>query len=204
MKTIKIDTKNLPLIEGVYPREFMSECLKNDLANLADKRVLEIGPKHGIQTRFISENNPKEIVCVDLENKREAHQTWMHLINSTFKIHYMDMFEYKDDDKFDVILFNGVIYHLEDQMLALKHLYSLSKPGGVIFFESATARNQENHDKNIIEVYLPETYRNVPTVKFVPSKLACKSMIEHAGWKILAEDENIERERICLLAKIKE
>jgi SAM-dependent methyltransferase len=47
-----------------------------------------------------------------------------------------NLFDLKTRDKYDIIYFPGVIYHLSDPVLALRRLFNATKNGGEIFIES--------------------------------------------------------------------
>lgn len=45
------------------------------------KRILEIGPKDGLDSKRLQSLGPKELVFVDLPEKDEENQRWLPLIS---------------------------------------------------------------------------------------------------------------------------
>jgi len=180
------------LVEGDLTKYFMQATFPEFNVDVSGKDVLEIGPKHGIHTRWISSQNPKSITCIELEHKLQLIQSWENQVPN-LEIIYEDFLTWKTNKKFDVILFAGVIYHNTEQLRMLKKLKSLSKDKNTImFFESSTVRIPELYDKNIIQVYWPERYNDLPTGLFWPSKKACISMLEMSGWEILKTSDEMQ------------
>jgi len=60
------------------------------------------------------------------------------LPKSLYQCNQPDLF-----DKFDIVYFPGVIYHLSDPLLALRILYNTCKVGGIILVESAGIDEKE-------------------------------------------------------------
>jgi hypothetical protein len=76
----------------------------------------------------------------------------------------------------------GVIYHNAEQLRLIKKLYNLCCENGKIVVESATTRNNKLAKLNVVEIHWPETYRKVPTITHLPSRLALKSWLEMSGF----------------------
>ena len=106
-----------------------------------------------------------------------------------------DFINFNSQIKYDMIFYAGVIYHNINQMEHLQKLYELASEGAYLIFESSTSRNETIKDMNVIEVFHPpysEYYRDASTMSFQPTKLACKSMLNLAGWEILTTCEEYE------------
>jgi hypothetical protein len=200
MKEINISNKKVQ-IEGMYSVYFMKKCIEEFGLSLKDKNILEIGPKHGLHTLFIDSFNPKQIDCVDLENKKEIHKTWDFKIKSHMNMYIQDLFHFKSDIKYDLILFNGVIYHLLEQYRSLCLLNDFLSDEGFLFYETATARKEENRDKNIIEVYYPQKYRDISTITFLPTKQAHLSLLSMAKFETLGTDKESKTDRLSAICK---
>lgn len=177
-----------PQEEGYCPAEFTVRELSKLGYDLAGKDALEIGPKHGIHTRMLDAHGPKSITCIELPNKRGVNETWRNLIRSPLDLVYCDLLRFQTAMRYDVILFCGVLYHNTEQLRLLKKLRTFTKTKETLMvFECSTTRNPELMNMNVIEVHWPKTYRDVPTIMFHPSKLACRSLLEIAGWDIIAD-----------------
>ncbi|MCC8945709.1 class I SAM-dependent methyltransferase [Bradyrhizobium sp. Arg62] len=100
----------------------------------AKRRVLEVGPGSGFNTRFIAENCPGEVFALDVsdaafttfENTRDLHNCCVvqaDLMEAPFP-----------DDTFDFIIADGVLHHTPNTQLAVEALYKKVRPGGQFFF----------------------------------------------------------------------
>jgi 2-polyprenyl-3-methyl-5-hydroxy-6-metoxy-1,4-benzoquinol methylase len=165
--------------------DYIKYALMQSRAKITGKDVLEIGPKGGDHTRIIDSLFPKSITCVELAEKRNLVSGWCKNIKAPFNVHYVDLLRWKTKDNYDLILFSGVLYHNIEQIRLIKKLRSLIKLDGAFILESATTRNNTLRNLNVIEVFWPDGYRNTKTVRFLPSKLACRSLLEISGFKII-------------------
>lgn len=187
--------------EGNVTLRFMQKYLL-DYIDIEGKRVLEIGPKHGLHTKWISKQKPEEITIVELYNKKGL--SWLKKIKSPI-IEKRGWFqEIELDGPYDLVLFAGVIYHNLDQMGMLMKIHKLLKKDGIMVFESSTCRNDDFREECVIEVHHPERFRDVSTIKFHPTKAAMKAMAEIAGFEILEEDESLEDRENLLCQKVNE
>lgn len=157
----------------------------------ADKKILEVGPKHGRHTVLVSSKGAKEITCVDLPHKKGMITRWQKSIKCKLSVHYEDFLRWQTDERFDVILFAGVIYHNTEQLRLLKKIRALcASEKTILYFESATTRTKDLQNRDVIEVHWPKPYRDTKTIRFLPSHSACLALLEMAGWEILEVDKS--------------
>ena len=136
-----------------------------------------------------------------MSHKKELVSTWSKRIEAPLTIHFADFLRWETKEKYDVILFAGVMYHNTEQLRLLKKLQSLSTDSNtILYFESATTRNEDLKDKNVIEVHWPKAYRDVPTIRFLPSHSACCALLEMAGWEII-EKVTLNSDRIKIICR---
>ena len=159
------------------------------LAGLEGKRILEIGPKHGGDSRLLAGLGPAELVLVDLPEKRELVSTWLPEVEAKAPTRYVEgnllyLSPHQLDElgRFDLVWCLGVVYHNVEQFRLLRRLYDLTADGGRLALESATTRNRLLARMNVVEVHWPETYRGVPTVTHMPSRRALASWLEMVGY----------------------
>lgn len=159
------------------------------LGGLEGKRILEIGPKHGRDSLLLATLRPRELVLLDLPEKAPGVREWLPAVAARCptrwveaNILYMTPDEYRHLGTFDLIWALGVLYHNVEQVRLLKRLFDACDVDGRIVIESATARNRTIEGLNAVEVCWPETYRGVPTITHLPSRLAIKSWLEMVGF----------------------
>jgi 2-polyprenyl-3-methyl-5-hydroxy-6-metoxy-1,4-benzoquinol methylase len=181
-----LDPKRIPELSGervvfhyLKSTGFLSDCM--------GKRILEIGPKHGKDSRLLASLNPTELVLLDLPEKRPMIEHWFPDLqcNKTYiqgNILYLTEEEMLRLGQFDLIWCLGVIYHNAEQLRLIKKLYNLCCENGKIVIESATTRNKKLEKLNVVEIHWPETYRKGPTITHLPSRLALKSWLEMSGF----------------------
>jgi 2-polyprenyl-3-methyl-5-hydroxy-6-metoxy-1,4-benzoquinol methylase len=149
-------------------------------------RILEIGPKHGLDTRLLATLEPSELVTVDLPEKADTIAAWLPEVPVTRHVEanvlYMDERERAELGSFDVVWCLGVLYHNAEQLRLLRRLYELTGDGGMVVVESATTRSRLLAGRNLVELHWPETYRGVPTITHLPTRRAIASWLEMVGF----------------------
>lgn len=174
-----------PLMYRIGLFEELDSLSKKD--QFENKRILEIGPKDGLDSLRLSSLKPSELVMIDLPEKRDGNDKWLDKIEVPHQyieanFMYMSHEEIEKLGKFDLVWCTGVLYHNAEQMRLLRKLYKLLNADGMLVMESATLRNQSMQDKAYVEVYYPETFRNTGTVTHLPNALAIKAWLQMAGF----------------------
>lgn len=179
----------------IYPyRAYLFQELVSiyGLDHFKNKRLLEIGPKEGDDTKRLLNLLPSEYILFDLPDKKDDHKNWIHLLNKNNKLLidnflYISKEEYEKLGKFDLIYFTGVLYHNPEQLRFIKKLYDKLNNGGILVLETATVRNLFLKNKNVVEVWYPNTYRNTSTITHLPSKKAVLSWLRMVGFEKVYE-----------------
>jgi len=210
----KITNKNSFVGTYAYRKYLFEELISiYGIEFFDNKRFLEIGPKDGEDTSRLRDLNPKEFVMFDLPDKGEFNSQWTDSIKNNEKLIiknflYLTKSDYEDLGKFDLIYFTGVLYHNPEQLRFIKKLYDKLNIDGVLVLESATIRKRALRNKNVVEVWYPETYRNTTTITHLPSKNAIKSWLRMAGFsKIIDsncysfENNNVINTRYACIAQ---
>jgi SAM-dependent methyltransferase len=98
------------------------------------KRVLEVGPGSGFNTRFIAENCPGDVFALDVSDAAfTTFENTSHLENCC--IVQADLMDAPfADETFDFIIADGVLHHTPNTRAAVAALYKKLKPGGQFFF----------------------------------------------------------------------
>jgi len=157
------------------------------LAGLRGKRVLEIGPKHGEDSRLLATLDPSELVLVDLPEKKPKVETWLGSVPCTTSFIAGNVLYLSDEERhrlgeFDLVWCLGVLYHNVEQLRLLRILHQLCRPGGKLVLESSTTRNRRLEDLNVVEIHWPHLYRDVSTITHLPSRSAIRSWLEMVGF----------------------
>lgn len=147
--------------------------------------ILEIGPKHfrdsvillkQLSPRFLQLVDRQEPTWIDVERLRPESQKGQVRFLQADILQVQP--EYFSHAPWDLIVCMGVLYQNQRQMELLRRLKRGLRPGGRLLLESATAPL----NRNVIEVYWPRGYRNIETIRFIPSQIALRSMLEMTGF----------------------
>jgi SAM-dependent methyltransferase/uncharacterized protein YbaR (Trm112 family) len=100
----------------------------------AKKRVLEVGPGSGFNTRFIAENCPGEVFALDVSDA--AFTTFVNTQDlQNCCVVQADLMDAPfPDETFDFIIADGVLHHTPNTRSAVEALYKKVRPGGQFFF----------------------------------------------------------------------
>jgi 2-polyprenyl-3-methyl-5-hydroxy-6-metoxy-1,4-benzoquinol methylase len=149
-------------------------------------RILEIGPKHGLDTRLLATLEPIELVTIDLPEKGDTIASWLPEVPAARHIEanvlYLSEQDRAELGRFDVVWCLGVLYHNVEQLRLLRRLYELTAEDGIVVVESSTTRSRLLAGRNVVELHWPETFRNVPTITHLPTRRAIASWLEMVGF----------------------
>jgi len=149
-------------------------------------RILEIGPKHGLDTRLLATLEPRELVTIDLAEKADDIAAWLADVpvarHVEANVLYLGERERAELGRFDLVWCLGVLYHNLEQVRLLRRLYELTADAGLVVVESSTTRNRILAGRNVVELHWPKTYRDVPTITHLPSRRAIASWLEMVGF----------------------
>lgn len=100
----------------------------------AKKRVLEVGPGSGFNTRFIAENCPGQVFALDVSDAALTTFENTRALDNCCVVQADLMDAPFPDDSFDFIIADGVLHHTPDTRAAVEALYRKVAPGGQFFF----------------------------------------------------------------------
>jgi len=182
------------------------------------RRILEIGPKDGLDTVRLLGLEPERLTLVDLPGREESNQAWLRAITSPAVEYVTANIMYSETllrlPPFDLVWCTGVLYHNPEQLRMVRRLYDLVEPGGVLVLESATTRNPRLLRENCVEIVFPPSeemktkYHVSLNVTHLPSALAVHSWLQMVGFTDLrlsachrAVSKNLARARVAYLAR---
>ena len=154
----------------------------------AGKRLLEIGPKDGLDSKRLMALNPAELVLLDLPEKDSLVHRWLPQLPGPHSyivgnFMYLPPQEYDALGRFDLIWCTGVLYHNAEQLRMLRRLYKMLEPGGYLVLESATLRLAKKLRQGaFVEIHYPRTYRDTGTITHLPSAGAIKAWLAMVGF----------------------
>ena len=154
----------------------------------AGARILEIGPRDGLDSRRLAALGPSELVMIDLPEKGETNRGWLKEITCPHRYIeanylYMDRDAREALGRFDLIWFTGVLYHNAEQLRLLRTLFRQLAPEGWLVLESSTLRGPK-HIQNgaYVQIHWPQTFRDTGTITHMPSAGAIRAWLDMAGF----------------------
>jgi SAM-dependent methyltransferase len=157
--------------------------------DLRGKRVLEVGPKHGRDSLLLAGLQPTELVLIDLPEKNSRVGTWFPDVASRVPARYIEgnllylpKSELRNLGAFDLVWCLGVLYHNAEQLRLLRRLYNLCNAGGTVVLESEIKGALPFTDPNVVDIYWPKQFHDVPTITHLPSRRAIASWMEMVGF----------------------
>ena len=163
--------------------------------SLKNSRCLDIGACDGYFS-FRMEKDGGDVTAIDnlRRNLKPDEVKYLDTVNKPFetakealrsKVVFFNMDIEKPDfnilKDFDVVLFLGVLYHLQNPMLALSNIYNVMKVGGVCVIETEFIRTTR---KIPLIRYAPgKSYNQDPTNFFFPNEEALLGMVVDSGFK---------------------
>jgi len=174
--------KELANFMALFPVSF--EDFKN-------KNVLDVGCWTGGTTLVLASLNSKVFAIEEVKKYAEMASFLVKSfgISNRASVNHLSLYDCNSEeffDRFDIVYFPGVLYHLSDPLLALRILFNSLKVGGKILIESEGLDRQEpfcRFDGSLIysagtREYLTRTGWNW----FVPSPAALHRMMREAGF----------------------
>jgi SAM-dependent methyltransferase len=151
-----------------------------DVERFRGARVLEVGPKYGVHSRWIDrELRPAELVFCDFASDRHLHERWQGEIRSPHRFVYGDLRRAEallELAPFDLVFFLGVLYHSAWHLELLAMLNRVTRLGGTMLLESTV---DPRPDALLRLRWPPETGK----AKAVPTVAALRMELAWTGWR---------------------
>jgi tRNA (mo5U34)-methyltransferase len=181
-------------------------------ADLSGKTVLDIGCNAGFYSLEMKRRGAERVLGIDFDETYLAQARFAAEMTG-LEIEFRQMSVYdvvKLGEKFDVVIFMGVLYHLRHPLLALDLVREHVVRDTMIFqsmLRGSTDLPQLERDypfweKRIFEdpgypamYFVEERYSNDPTNWWIPNRACVEAMLRSAGFEIVAHPE--EEVYIC-------
>lgn len=174
--------------------------------DLEGRSVLDIGCNAGFYALEMKRRNAGRVLAID-SDPRYLCQARFAAEHSGLDIEFRQMSTYhvgELHEKFDVVIFMGVLYHLRHPLLALDLLYEHVVDDLMLFQclqrgDERIPDLQENYDFSEWAIFdrpdypklffVEERYASDPTNWFIPNKPAMEAMLRSSGFTIEANPE---------------
>ena len=171
--------------EGREPRGTMLwDQFDIPIANIKNKRVLDIGAWDGKFSFLCEQAGAKTVLAVDVSqgfSNSNGFHVAKKILNS--KVVHMDEdflnLKPAEVGKFDLIIFAGVLYHLENPLGGFRALKELLSNTGLIVIETTTLPDEI--EEPYMKFHLKKDLGNDPTNFWTPSPSCVEQMLLEVG-----------------------
>jgi tRNA (mo5U34)-methyltransferase len=175
-------------------------------ADLTGRTVLDIGCNGGFYSIEMKRRGAERVLGIDSDERYLAQARFAaEVCGEDIQFKRMSVFEVaKLREKFDVVLFMGVLYHLRHPLLALDLLYE-HVAGDLLIFQSmqrgsnTLAEIRGNYDFFETEMFetesfprmffIEERYSEDPTNWWIPNRSCMEAMLRSSGFEIVEHPE---------------
>jgi hypothetical protein len=163
-------------------------------------RMLEVGPKYGIHTRWIDERlTPAFLAFSDFEEDRGLHDEWEDELRAPHAWVYGDLRlaeGLREHGPFDLVFFLGVLYHSAFHLELLAMLNRVTRLGGEMLLETTT----DPRPDSAVRV---RWQRGTGKAKMVPTFDALRIELAWTGWREVTvfTDYRPESDEVLLLCR---
>ena len=169
---------------------YFKEFFNIDYEYYNNKKVIDIGCWTG-GVEFVLNSLSANITAIEEVNKYANATRW--LMNAfdikNVEVVNKSLFDLNDEDyydKYNVVFYAGVIYHVTDPLLSLRILYNTLEIGGIILVESAGLESSDNicrYEGGSFFHHGDKEKKNRGGWNwFIPSASTLKLMMENAGF----------------------
>lgn len=174
--------------------------------DLGGRSVLDIGCNAGFYSLEMKRRNAGRVLGIDTDMHylRQAEFA-ARQAQADIEFRQMSVYDVASlEEKFDLVIFMGVLYHLRHPLLALDLLYEHAVGDQMLFQcmqrgEREVAALEDDYDFFDTRIFdqhgypklffVENRYSNDPTNWFIPNKAAVEAMLRSAGFLIKANPE---------------
>ena len=187
---------------GDYPRDFWRYFADAIPADLSGRTVLDIGCNAGFYSIEMKRRGAARVVAVDSDERYLAQaRLAAEVTGAEIDFRHLSVYDVAAlGERFDLVLFLGVFYHLRHPLLALDLLHD-HVVGGVLVFQSmlrgSDGRMVPSEDYPFTESaifddprfprlsFVEHRYAGDPTNWWVPNRSGLEALLRSAGFEIL-------------------
>ena len=191
---------------GDYPRckwEGFAHCLPADLSG---RTVLDIGCNGGFYAIEMKRRGAERVVAIDHDARYLAQaRLATEVLDVEIELRQLSIYDIKRlKEKFDLVLFLGVFYHLRHPLLALDLIHE-HVARDLLVFQSMQRGSEEGFhldsdypfsETSIFEqrdfpvmYFIEKSYSGDPTNWWIPNRACAEAMLRSAGFEIVAHPE---------------
>ena len=197
---------------GDYPNVKWRKIAPAIPDDLSGKTVLDIGCNAGFYSMEMKRRGAARVVGIDFDEKYLAQARFAAQVSGyDIEFHQLSVYDIaKLGEKFDVVIFMGVLYHLRHPLLALDLIHE-HVARDLLVFQSMQRGSSDvepfEHDYHFWRMdifdqpgfprlhFIENSYSGDPTNWWIPNRACTEAMLRSAGFEITAHPE--EEVYIC-------
>lgn len=191
---------------GNYPEVKWNQFESAIPADLSGRTVLDIGCNAGFYSIEMKRRGAERVVAIDFDDGYLAQARFAaEVCGADIEFHQLSVYDVaRIGEKFDVVLFMGVLYHLRHPLLALDLIHEHVAKDLLIF--QSMQRGSENvlpvksdyhfWQTDIFEepgfpraYFIENRYAGDPTNWWIPNRACTEAMLRSAGFEIVSHPE---------------
>jgi 2-polyprenyl-3-methyl-5-hydroxy-6-metoxy-1,4-benzoquinol methylase len=197
-----LSTKNLDGDSDIFSGQDIPGPLWNAvlplLENLSGKSVLDIGCNAGYMSFEARKLGAARVVGIDSNlgasvSFLDQANFCREALNLDVEFQEVSLFEFNPEKNFDVVLFCGVLYHLENFATGVEKIRSFVKTGGQVILETAS--------EPVTRTTYGMGYHGDTTTFFVPSPAVLRALVEEYNFRIEKQVDLATRTILALRAR---
>lgn len=191
---------------GDYPNVKFKNFEKAIPEDLTGKTVLDIGCNAGFYSIEMKRRGAERVIGIDSDERYLAQARYASKVLETdIEFRNMSVYDVASlGEKFDVVIFMGVFYHLRHPLLALDLLYENVVKDLLVFQSMQRGSDKVElfqtdydfwqtdifHSHTFPKMYFIEhRYSNDPTNWWIPNRGCMEAMLRSSGFKIIEHPE---------------
>ena len=192
---------------GDYPRCKFERFAHAIPADLTGKTVLDIGCNGGFYSLEMKRRGAERVLGIDFDERYLAQaQFAARTLGADIEFRKMSVYDLKHlGEKFDVVIFMGVLYHLRHPLLALDMIHE-HVARDLFIFQSMQRGSEEAApveedylfwQTDIFErsdfprmYFIEKKYAGDPTNWWIPNRACTEAMLRSSGFEILDHPES--------------
>jgi tRNA (mo5U34)-methyltransferase len=191
---------------GDYPKVKFEKFAAAIPADLTGKTVLDIGCNAGFYSIEMKRRGAARVVAIDSDERYLAQARYAaKVLNADIEIENLSVYDIASlGEKFDLVIFMGVLYHLRHPLLALDLLYD-NVVKDMLIFQSMLRGSEDveplqkdydfwetdifNQPTFPLMYFIENHYSGDPTNWWIPNRSCMEAMLRSSGFRIIDQPE---------------
>jgi tRNA (mo5U34)-methyltransferase len=191
---------------GDYPRQKWERFADAIPSDLRGQTVLDVGCNGGFYAMEMKRRGADRVVGLDLDpHYLEQARFAAEVCGMDIEFHQLSVYEIEQlGERFDWVLFLGVLYHLRHPLLALDLLHQHAVKRMLVFQSmlrgspelTEVADDYPFTEKDVFDrpefpklYFIERNYSGDPTNWWIPNRACAEAMLRSAGFQIVAHPE---------------